>query len=145
MDNKEIRRRRLLQLKEQYGTWEVLGETVGSNHSYLSQIASPNIDRNMGDRLARQFEKRLGKPRGWMDEPLVSETETLSEDEQRLLERFRFLNETGKRKALSELAFLKTVTIRNMDRAIEFERYAVGETEQEYLSGAGSTGPDSDG
>lgn len=35
--------------------------------SYWSQIKSRS--RHIGERLARQFEERMGKPKGWMDSP----------------------------------------------------------------------------
>lgn len=66
MDNKAIRRKNLLDLEREFGTLAALAEATGSADRHLSQMK--NGTRGMGDRVARRFEARLGKPRGWMDE-----------------------------------------------------------------------------
>lgn len=64
MDIKEIRRANMVLLKGD-GSLEALAEKVGTAATYLSQINTGG--RAMGAALARQFEKKLRKPRGWMD------------------------------------------------------------------------------
>lgn len=66
MDNKEIRRQNLLLLKGE-GTLEDLASKTDSDPAHLSQIK--NGTRKMGDEVARRFEKKLRKNRGWMDMP----------------------------------------------------------------------------
>ncbi len=45
-------------------------EKLDIQPSYWSQIKARS--RQIGERLARQFEQRCGKPSGWMDQPQVS-------------------------------------------------------------------------
>lgn len=65
MDSKEIRRANMEALLGHGGTLEALADKVGTSSRVLSQIR--NRTRNMGDRLARQFEAKLRLPRGSMD------------------------------------------------------------------------------
>lgn len=65
MEAKDIRRENMQGLAAEWETLEALAERVGSSARTLSQIR--NRTRNMGAKLARQFEERLGKPLGWMD------------------------------------------------------------------------------
>lgn len=65
MEAKDIRRENMQLLAAESGTLEALAERVGSSARTLSQIR--NRTRNMGAKLARQFEVRLGKSLGWMD------------------------------------------------------------------------------
>lgn len=75
----ETRKQRLLQLKKKHGTWAALNKLVGweSTNARLSQIGAGSIrsGRNtpyvMGDDMAREIEKALGLPCGWMDTPLT--------------------------------------------------------------------------
>ena len=67
MENKEIRRRNLLRLAGEFGTLKALAEATKTDPAHLSQIK--NQTRDMGDDVARRFEKRLKKPLGWMDLP----------------------------------------------------------------------------
>lgn len=66
MENKHIRRAKLKQLIHDYGTLVALGKATGINPALFSQIK--NGTRNMGAKTARQIEKHLGKPLGWMDQ-----------------------------------------------------------------------------
>lgn len=79
----EVRRLRLLQLKQDYKTWVELGQMagLGSRDSTLSQIAnmSPGSrtgqPKTMGSDLARRLEASCGKPEGWMDtDPAFDDT-----------------------------------------------------------------------
>lgn len=75
----ETRKQRLLQLKKKHGTWAALNKLIGweSTNARLSQIGAGSIrsGRNtpyvMGDDMAREIEKALGLPNGWMDTPLT--------------------------------------------------------------------------
>jgi len=73
MENKEIRRRNLLRLAGEYGTLKALAEATKTDPAHLSQIK--NQTRDMGDDVARRFERRLRKPVGWMDLPQVQTKE----------------------------------------------------------------------
>lgn len=117
MENKEVRRRNLLWIKEQAsqhgkGTWETLAEKYGTKAAYLMQIASETTDAHMGDKLARKIEAAESKPSGWMDAPQfeIADRTLLSPDEQKVLARYRYLNDTGKHEALGYLAYLKSRT-----------------------------------
>jgi hypothetical protein len=65
MDISEIRRANMLGLLADFRTLEELAEHYDLVANYLSQIKSGS--RNMGDRFARGWEKKMGKPRGWFD------------------------------------------------------------------------------
>lgn len=64
-------------LKQKHGTWADLNQVVGweKTNARLSQIHSATIrsDRGtpyvMGDETAREIEKALALPTGWMDTP----------------------------------------------------------------------------
>lgn len=70
----EIRRARLRQLVEEVGSAAEINRRSGRNErdSTLSQIlnqakGSSGKPKYMGSTLARDLEKAMGKPRGWMD------------------------------------------------------------------------------
>jgi hypothetical protein len=71
----EIRRERLRALVEEKGGLAGLNAALnrGSRDATLSQILHANVDsktgrpREMGSKLARDIEKELKLPRGWMD------------------------------------------------------------------------------
>lgn len=65
MEAKEIRRGNMEALALVEGGLTGLAERAGTSDRLLSQIR--NGTRNMGARLARKFEERLGIPHGWMD------------------------------------------------------------------------------
>jgi hypothetical protein len=67
---KEIRRARMLMLAVELGSLEALAERTGTSARHLSQIKNRWKDRGMGRTLARRFDAKLGKPLGWMDQPL---------------------------------------------------------------------------
>jgi hypothetical protein len=71
----EVRRLRLLELKDKWRTWPAMNDKLGytARDSTLSQIASQSIGsrndkpKEMGSDLARKLEETFGKPSGWMD------------------------------------------------------------------------------
>ncbi len=82
-------------LKEKYGRWVDLNAAIGweSTNARLSQIHSGTLrsDRGtpytMGDDTAREIEKKLDLPTGWMDTPPgLSETYGTSAPLERLAE-----------------------------------------------------------
>jgi SOS-response transcriptional repressor LexA len=69
VDSHSLRLENLLRLIEEAGGIAELARRTGANGTYLSQIKSSKTDRNMGTATARQLEKGMGKPKGWMDLP----------------------------------------------------------------------------
>jgi hypothetical protein len=67
MDNKEIRRANMLALAEEFGGLAALAEKTGTDAKYLSQVKNRWNGRGMGDDVARRIERKLEKPKGWMD------------------------------------------------------------------------------
>lgn len=65
VENKEVRRLNLVALAQKFKTLKALAEETASDAGHLSQVK--NRTRNMGDDVARRFERRLHKPPGWMD------------------------------------------------------------------------------
>lgn len=71
----EIRRLRLLQLKEQFRSWSEINKLLeqDARDSTLSQCATQATGtrtmkpKSMGSALARRIEAVTGKPDGWMD------------------------------------------------------------------------------
>lgn len=66
MDIHEIRRLNLQALVDEFGGQKALGDMVRPTaDGHISQMF--NGTRGMGNAVARRFEKKLGKPHGWMD------------------------------------------------------------------------------
>lgn len=71
METKEIRRQNMLDLlktmrqKDARAGHRTLAEKTGCATNYISQVKQRT--RNMGDKVARRFERSFGLPRGWMD------------------------------------------------------------------------------
>lgn len=65
MENKEIRRTKLVALIEEMGSAAAVAERTGIDATYLRNIK--NHVRDMGDDIARRIEDKLGKATGWMD------------------------------------------------------------------------------
>lgn len=66
----DIRRDNLRLLMRQWGGPTSLARKLGhSNGSYLAQLAGPKPTREVSEKVAWEFEEKLGLPRGWMDEP----------------------------------------------------------------------------
>ena len=64
MDNKAVRRANIEMLVEKAGGPTRFGEQVGRDQVQVSQWLG---GKNVGDRLAREIEERLGKRKGWLD------------------------------------------------------------------------------
>ena len=69
----EIRHGRLLELIDECGSVQTVAEKMTRSHSQISQLktlskhGSTGKARSIGSDLAREFEQRFSKPRGWMD------------------------------------------------------------------------------
>lgn len=65
-DVNATRRRRLELLRSQRNeNWKELAKALGTTASYISQIRSGT--RELGEKTARKFERKLGLPNGWFD------------------------------------------------------------------------------
>lgn len=72
MDNKEIRLGNLRWLVAREGSAAALGRKLDRSDSQMSQLLKERPDgsrKGIGDRLARDIERKLSLPRGWMDTP----------------------------------------------------------------------------
>lgn len=67
METREIRLRNLLELASGYKRFAEFCEKIDMSPSYFSQIKSGTKD--IGDKIARKVEVRLGIPRGYLDVP----------------------------------------------------------------------------
>lgn len=72
MNIKEIRRKNLLALQDEYllsfqGGKAGFADKIGMPPSQLSQLTSEKGTKNIGDIIARRIESKLGLHRGWMD------------------------------------------------------------------------------
>ncbi len=67
MNSKEIRLINLKALITKAGSSAEFSKQSDTATSLISQIISPNPTRNVGDRLARKIEEKLGLTPGWMD------------------------------------------------------------------------------
>lgn len=88
MEIKDIRRNRLLELIQEFGTAKALADTVGVDETYLVNIKNrvktrAGTGRGMGDRIARRIEEKLGKPLGWMDRAMLDDEAALLDDYRR--------------------------------------------------------------
>ncbi len=65
----QVRRLRLAQLRQQFGSWAKLNAALGmvATDSTFSQIMSPTTKKDMGSDLARRLETACQKELGWMD------------------------------------------------------------------------------
>lgn len=77
----QTRAKRLLMLITEYGSSASLADTIGVSESQLSQWKNNSIDsktkkpRSLGSEKAREIEIKTNKTRGWMDQPVVDETQ----------------------------------------------------------------------
>ena len=77
MDVNEIRRKNLVALIKEHGGQKSLAELVRPTApGYISQLV--NGTRNVGGTTARRFEKQLGKPHGWMDQPHEKDSQSVA-------------------------------------------------------------------
>ncbi len=68
MDISEIRRANLNSLIREAGSRQLFIEKTGKSDAQISQLLSDGKNsRNVGNRLAREFEELMGKEKGWMD------------------------------------------------------------------------------
>jgi len=64
----EIRRDNLRRLMEQWGGPTSLAKKLKhANGSYIAQLAGPHPTRDVSERVAREIERVLQIPEGWMD------------------------------------------------------------------------------
>lgn len=63
----DIRRANLHLLMRRYDKQVVLAEALGLAPAFMSALLSG--ERNMGEKLARKVEQRLGESSGWLDQP----------------------------------------------------------------------------
>lgn len=97
MTSAEIRRARLNQLVDKFGSMADLCQALGyarNDAAKLSRIANANVRHErggkpyqMGDEMARAIEETLKLERGWMDTPVDFERAS-SDSAQRLLSLF---------------------------------------------------------
>ncbi|QWF19273.1 hypothetical protein [Lysobacter capsici] len=66
MDNKAVRKRNIELLVAQSGGPTEFARTIGREQVQVSQWLG---GKNIGDRLARDIEAKLGKDSGWLDSP----------------------------------------------------------------------------
>lgn len=72
----ETYRARLRQLVEEFGTQRALSDRIGKSPAQISQWINASPDsksgkpRTMDRRTAREIENLVGKPDGWMDQPI---------------------------------------------------------------------------
>lgn len=64
MDVQQIRRRRLQQLVDEYGTQTALAEKVGVEQNYISRALKGS--KRIGEDFAARLETATDKPTGWM-------------------------------------------------------------------------------
>jgi hypothetical protein len=81
----DVRRSNLRKLMEQWGGPTSLSVKLGhSNGSYMAQLAGPHPSRDVSEKVAREIERKLSLPQGWMDQrhktpPGQPDTSTLIE------------------------------------------------------------------
>lgn len=72
----EVRRARLAILEQEAGTQTALSDKIGKSPAQISQwknasVSASGRERAMSSDVAREIERKTGKPRGWMDTPLT--------------------------------------------------------------------------
>jgi len=74
MEISTTRRRRVqAYIQEHQLTLKQFAERIGREPAQVSAIAGSSAHKNIGSRLARHIENRLGLPQGHLDQPLVDE------------------------------------------------------------------------
>jgi len=53
---------------EKAGGWEALGKLCAQSPDFLKNLAGPQPQRDIGEKLARRIEFDLGVPQGWLDQ-----------------------------------------------------------------------------
>lgn len=65
----DLRRDNLRELTRTWGGPTSLAKKLGhANGSYLAQLAGPHPSREISEKVAREFEVKLGLPLGWLDQ-----------------------------------------------------------------------------
>lgn len=133
MENKEIRRKNMLALAGEFGTLRALGDRTETPPAYLSQVKNRAKDRGMGDEVARRFEEKLGKPRGWMDVDHSSPGTALGDDKNlmQLIDLYGQLSDDGKAKLLSEANWLHNAEYPSRSPSNPFPMIGTPQTAQE--------------
>ena len=72
-DISDIRRENLRLLEKEAGGRKYLAEKMDVAYSQITNVLSPNPSRNVGPNMAREAEKAMGKPEGWLDQPRQSQ------------------------------------------------------------------------
>ena len=65
----DIRRERLRELIEKHGAGKLAGMLGYRQPSFLSQMAGPNPNRPITEKTARNYERKLNLPEGYLDTP----------------------------------------------------------------------------
>jgi len=130
---------------------EAFGAGTKWTQAQVSQWISTSSPKGIGNRLAREIEARVGKPRGAMDKPPDSQSQDSGQDVERMRRAARFLEELfdhyGRRFVASEripllLAVYEDMAIPDSSNqvalALKFGRILESEDEREEQ--AGSTG-----
>ena len=107
----EIRRANLLTLIDLAGSAAKLAVLTGIPAPYISQVkravqhSTGTKPRTIGPDMARKFETKMGKPRGWMDtdHSALSITTDLNGREGQLVGLFRLLSDTDQAALVNEL------------------------------------------
>lgn len=67
MDVQDIRKKRLRQLVQEYGTQTALAEKIGCEQNYISRaLRNGKGAKGIGEDFAARAERATGKPEGWM-------------------------------------------------------------------------------
>jgi len=64
----KTRRANIARFKEVAGSWNDLARLCGQSPQLLVNIAGPNPNRSISERLARALEDALQLPAGWLDQ-----------------------------------------------------------------------------
>lgn len=131
---------------------EAFGAGTKWTQAQVSQWISMSSPKGIGNRLAREIEARVGKPRGAMDKPPGSASQDSGQDVERMRRAARFLEELfehyGRRFVASEripllLAVYEDMALPDSSNqvalALKFGR--ILETEDEREEQTGSPGP----
>lgn len=138
----QIRRENLVVLLEgetERGVWAELADKLGKSPAQVSQWANASKDsksgkpRSISTRTAREIERKLGKPEGWMDRPHKAGGdfhgasavekgavfEALSSEERELIDHWRHLLGKDRRAKLAEIAALSAERLAEREELFE--------------------------
>lgn len=77
MDIRDVRRRRLRELKDELGSQQAIADRLQGEQNYISGLLSGK--KPFGEKTARKIEKACGKPEKWLDQLETSEERRVSE------------------------------------------------------------------